>query len=284
MRFIHFASRLLLLLLLSLSFKILLAQDYHEEAVSRSRQEVKQLDKDTLIVSLGPVITSLSQFNGWIKQTNGKWTSSPNRIPFENPEHNNPLYARYKTGTENINNITIQEVRVNNKKYFVVFVEQTKAFLKDSVNYEWKYYTAADYYVVRPEELKHLWPDSLVFNKKYTVNIEASYAGLIGYKDISLRPKFLASEMNVTEKNRLYYDTSVHKFLQLLVYPVKNKKGVHVRFNTALAYATTGKKPAQGDYSIFDNQFYETQFQHFKQFARLQKPAPQPAAVNKKSR
>lgn len=282
MRFTQSASRFLLLFLLLLSFKILLAQDYHEEAVSRSRNEEKQLDKDTLIVSLGPVVTSLSQMNGWIKLTNGKWASSPNRIPFENPEHNNPLYAKYKVGTENINNITIQEVKVNNKKYNVIFVEQTKAILKDSASYEWKYYTVSDYYVVRPEQLKHLWPDSLVFNRKYTVNIEATYTGLIGYKDISLRPKFLATEMNVTEKNRLYYDTSVHKFLQLLVFPVKTKKGVHVRFNTALAYATTGKRPGEGDYTVFDTQFYESQFQNFKTFARLQKPTAQAPPPNKK--
>lgn len=281
MRFVNLSTRLFLILLLCLSFK-LLAQDYHEEAVSRSRQEEKQLNKDTLIVSLGPVITSLSQMNGWIKQTNGKWASSPNRIPFENPEHNNPLYAKYKVGTENINNITIQEVKVNNKKYDVIFVEQTKAILKDSVSFEWRYYTVSDYYVVRPEELKHMWPDSLVFNKKFTINIEAAYAGLIGYKDISLRPKYLATEMNVTEKNKLYYDTSVHKFLQLLVFPVKTKKGVHVRFNTSLAYATTGKRPGEGDYTVFDNQFYESQFPNFKSFARLQKATPQAPPPNKK--
>src|SRR6185437_10353109 len=57
-----------------------------------AQKDTEPEPEDTIDVWFGKDIVNLRTFDGWILDDKGKWESSPNRIPYSNPEYNNELY------------------------------------------------------------------------------------------------------------------------------------------------------------------------------------------------
>jgi hypothetical protein len=225
-------------------------------------------EPDTVKVTFGNIIVNLRTLTGSIKDDRGKWVSSPNRIPFENPDYNNELYKRYKIGYENIRQINIQEIKIDSIPYLAFIIEQDKGFYKDSTHSEFRYYVAADYYLVKASDFRKLWNDSLKLNHEYEATMKADYSGLVGYKDVKLRPKYMTMEINKDLRNRKYTDTAVKTYLQFGMKPVKTKNGKMMRFYYGLAYARTGQPVSPFDFAVFHHRYYETDLELFHRFSR----------------
>jgi hypothetical protein len=230
--------------------------------------ETEEAPKDTVKVTFGRNIVNLKTFNGWIIDERGKWVSSPNRIPFENPDFNNELYARYKIGFENIRQINIVEVKIDSTPYLAFIIEQDKGFFRDSAKTEFKYYVAADFFLVRPEDFVKLWSDTLKMNRPYEATLRAYYSGLVGYKDVKMRPKYMSLEINKDLRNRKYTDTAVKIYLQFGMKPVQNKKGKFMRFYYGLEYARAGEPVTPFDFNVFRSRYYEASLDLFHKFSR----------------
>jgi hypothetical protein len=224
--------------------------------------------EDTVKVTFGRDLVDLRTLDGWIKDDRDKWVHSPNRIPFENPDYNNQLYTKYKIGYENIRQINIVEIKIDSTPYLAFIIEQDKGFYKDSGNEDFKYYVAADYYLIKASDFITLWNDTLKINQPYEATMKADYSGLVGYKDLKLRPKYMAMEINKDVRNRKFTDTSVKVYLQFGMKPVQNKKGKFMRFYYGLAYARTGEHVSDFDFDIFSKRFYQTDLELFHRFSR----------------
>jgi hypothetical protein len=236
--------------------------------------------KDTVKVTFGKNIVNLRTLNGWIKDERGKWVSSPNRIPFSNPEYNNEYYIKYDLGSENIRQLNIVEVNIDSVPYLAVIIEQFKGHYRDRHDSDFHMFVGADFFLVHREDFPLLWNDTMKMKRPYTVNMKAEYSGLVGYKDIKLRPVYMSSEINKDLRNKKYTDTAVKIYLQFGMMPVQNKTGRYMRFNYRLAYARTGQTIPPFDFDNLKHRFYETDLDLFHKFSRpsslkiIKKPKP----------
>jgi hypothetical protein len=232
-------------------------------------QQQEEEVKDSLKVTPGKTVSVLQSATGWVKSTTGKWISSPNRIPFEDPDYNNEFYEKNRIGTENFNQIRVMEMKVDDKMYYAVIVQYLKGYYPDpEVKENWKYFTGADYYLIEKKDWKKVYNDSLKFGTPYTVSLRSYYSGTVPYKTVDQIGPRIGKDINVNIRTRHLYDTTVHTYFQLAVKPVKDKRGKFIRFNLALGYAPSGEEPEEADYEQFASQYYELPIDRFKAFAR----------------
>ena len=224
--------------------------------------------EDTVDVWFGKDIVNLRTFDGWIKDDNGKWVSSPNRIPYRNPEYNNELYYKYNLGYENIRQINVIEMKIDNVPYLGIIIEQNKAPYKDRPDSLFKSYVGADYYLINYADYLKLWKDKMKMGKPYEADIKVAYSGLVGYSDIRKRPQYMSSEINKDIRNREYIDTTVKTYLQFGFIPVATPKGSYMRFNYGLAYAHEGEAIRPFNFNDFDLKYYQVSLDLFHKFAR----------------
>jgi len=226
--------------------------------------------EDTIDVTFGKNIVNLRTFNGWIKDDSGKWVSSPNRIPFTNPEYNNGLYYKYNLGNDNIRQINVVEMKIDGVPYLGIIIEQNKEPYKNHPDSVFRSYVGADYYLIKTEDYRKLWNDKLKMGKPYEVDIKTEYSGLVGYKDIKKRPEYMSSEINKDIRNRVYTDTSVKTYLQFGFLPVKTPKGSFMRFYYGLEYAHEGEPISPFNFNTLKEKYYEVNLDLFHKFARPQ--------------
>lgn len=229
----------------------------------------KEEVKDSLKVSFGGLVTSLQSAQGWIKSNTGKWISSPNRIPYEDPDYNHEFYEKNLIGTENFKQVKVHHIKIDDKSYYAVVVLYTKGYYPNpEVKENWKYFTGADYYIVSKSDFKKIYNDTLQFGEPYTASLRSYYSGTVPYRGESLLGPRISKDINTNIRTRHLYDTTIHTYFQLGVKPVKDKRGRFMRFNFSLAYAKNGNEPSEADYNLFTYQYYEMAFDRFKAFAR----------------
>jgi hypothetical protein len=233
------------------------------------KPQPEQEEKDSVKVTTLRVVSILSGATGWMKANTGKWISSVNRIPFEDPDFNHEFYEKNLIGTENFKQIRVHEMKVANKSYYAIIVLHTKGYYADVEKQEnWKYFTGADYYLVDKKDFKKVYNDSLKFDQPYTASLHSYYSGTVPYKSDALIGPRIGKDINTNLRTRHLYDTTVFTYFQFVVNPVKDKRGTFARFNLSLAYENSGTEPAEADYSVFESQYYEVPMAKFKTFAK----------------
>jgi len=232
------------------------------------KQDTSAEEKDLVKVTFGKNIVNLRVFNGWTHDQQGKWISSPNRIPFSRPDLNNKTFAKYKLGYENIRQINVEEVKIDNEPYFAIIIEQYKEHFHDTIDPRFRCYVGADYYLIKPEDYNALWKDDMKMSQSYQASLKVWYSGLVGYDDIKMRQKYISMEINKDLKYRRFTDTSVKTYLQFGLNPYQNAHGRYMRFFYQLAYAKVGKPVPPFDFKIFNERFYETDMILFDQFCK----------------
>ena len=233
-----------------------------------NQNDIELEPEDTIDVSFGKNIVNLRTFNGWALDDHGKWISSPNRIPFSNPEYNNALYTKYNLGYDNIRQINVIEMKVDGVPYLGILFEQYKEVYKNHPDSIFRSYIGADYFLIKSEDFLKLWNDKMKMGKTYEIDIKAEYSGLVGYRDIKKRPEYIASEINKGVRNRITIDTSVKTYLQFGFLPIKTPKGSFMRFYYVLEYAHQGEAIRPFNFNIFKGKYYEASLDLFHQFAK----------------
>jgi len=239
-----------------------------KDTVAQAQDEPEP--EDTVDVSFGKNIVNLRTFTGWVLDDRNKWVSSPNRIPFRNPEYNNKLYYKFDLGNNNIRQINVIEMKIDGMPYLGILIEQYKEVYKNHSDSVFRSYIGADYYLIKAEDFHKLWNDKLKMGKPYEVDLKTYYSGLVGYKDIKKRPEYMSSEINKDLRNRIYTDTTVKTYLQFGFVPVKTPKGSFMRFYYGLAYAHDGEAIRPFDFKVFKEKYYEVNLDLFHKFARPQ--------------
>ncbi len=239
------------------------------QQVNKSAQ---QEIKDSVKVTAGRQVVLLGSAMGWVKSTTGKWLSSANRIPFDDNDYNNEYYEKNLIGIDNFKAIEVIEMRVNNKLYYALIHKYTKGYYKDVEKQEdWKYFTAADYYLIERSDFKRFMKDSTGFTQPRTVSLRSHYTGNIPYTGSTNIPQRIGKDINLNLQTRHLYDTTVYTYYQFALKPVKTANGSFMRFLTGIGYAKGDALPPEADYSLFDRQYYQTSLDYFKRFmAKLQ--------------
>jgi|GEM_PF-5286977 len=222
---------------------------------------------DSLLSSFGPLLCSLTNATGHILADDGKWYSSPNRIPYMNPEFNNKYYELFKIGTENFTHIDARRMTLNGHKCYLITLERIKSKYGGDEGTPTKFYRVTDYYCIDSGKWQLLHPKGVIGLPKqpYAVNIPIMFSGSIAY--YSTEPmmfEFIHKDMNFNVRKMHLYDTSVHTYLQLIMLPKKGKDGGSIRFNTALSYAKHGTDIPNDNLIIFDLQYFSLPYASFK--------------------
>ncbi|MGZ5280917.1 MAG: hypothetical protein ACXWEY_01445, partial [Bacteroidia bacterium] len=258
---------------LMLNFSAVMAQEKTApQSKNKPSATEKEEIKDSVKVSGGRQIVLLGAATGWVKSTTGKWISSLNRIPFDDNDYNNEYYEKFYIGTDNFKAIQVMEMKVDDKSYYALIHQYKKGYYKDVEKQEdWKYFTAADYYLIEKKEFKQFMKDSTGFSKPRTVSLRSYYTGNVPFTNPAQLPGRIAKDININLLTRHLYDTTVHTFFQFALKPVKTKTGTYMRFLPGIGYAKGDALPPEADYSLFSRQYYQTSMDYFKRFmAKLQ--------------
>ncbi len=219
----------------------------------------KKPEKDTLHVVLGEVFKTLINGNGWVKNDYGKWINSPARIPYEDADLNNVYYNKYEVGKDNFKEMDILPVSIKGKKYYVLAVRFLKAMQEEQKDKtkEWKCYPAVEYYVLPSEELKKITAHKNVLKENSALNLRFIYFGnYFCFSAAQFKEKMKKRiEWNITNDHP--DDSSVDCYFQISLSPKKTKVGTMLRLNYSLTYPAKDNVPADPDYTLFDEQFYE---------------------------
>ncbi len=228
-------------------------------------------DQDQLVnySILSPVQSSITKATGWAMQNNGKWVSSPNRIPFTDDKTNKSTDPNRKLGQDNFISLELRKIMIKDVQYNVLIKKYHDGVYEFPILHEnWKDFVSLDYYVFNSELLSRLFPKEIPFNKKYAINLNAFARGTIKNFD----PK-REEDMIVADVQRIMYGESVNDWnLAFAVFPIKNGDKEVVRFKMIktfrkdylVSYFTA---PDNWD-KLFDRSFYEVPLHIFKSFIR----------------
>ncbi len=216
---------------------------------------------------MGRTIAVLSGATGYMRTDDGKWASSPNRIPYKNPDYNNPYYFKYPTGEENISEININEIEVLGEPYYLLTVHGIKGAWRDEKTME-DFYTfkACDYYVFHKPYLSRLSPDTLKAGKPYVANLRLLYSGTFRYNSYAQYLDKLDKRVRwniVWDHPR---DSSMNGFFTFTVDPVASRGGTVIHFNQLLSYAPAGEEPEGTGMYIFQEKYYSIPLEKWKKF------------------
>lgn len=220
-------------------------------------------------VKLGRVVSTLPTATGWVKQLNGKWLSAPNKIPFYEPDYNNEYYNKLEIGTENFKSIRISEIKVLERDFYLLLITYKKgSYYNEKKDSGWYSYTRGDYYVIEKKDWNRAWNDTMKFGQKYGANFQIRYAGWFNAGNVSKIPKKLVDHIkwNITYDHPK--DSSVSAYYQFALWPVKDKRGSFLRFNTSLGYAAEELPPPAVDYGLFQTQYWELPLSSWKLFVK----------------
>jgi hypothetical protein len=248
--------------LLIISF--LFIQNVQVLAQTTSKDTTKT-EKDSVKVIIGRQASTLSGVTGFMKQSNDKWATAYNKIPFFEPDFNSPYYDKYKIGAENIQQISFYDVSVDGKPYYLLLNRYLKGYYKDEANLEgFRTYYAAEYYFVDKNDVRNAFPDSFKLSKSHTIMLRTYYSGYIPLGNMLDLQKKVNWDVNNNLKTAHLYDTTVKAYYCFITYPYHGKSGSYVKFSTALAYAQTGKLPQEPSSEVLKSQYYQTSLDKFK--------------------
>lgn len=218
----------------------------------------KKAEKDTLIIAIGPVMSRMNKATGRILQNNGKWKAAPNKIPFLEPEYNNPYYELFPIGADNFTEITLRRMRANGKLMYLLIWERRKARAKGGELDGYDFFKVADYYCIDSGRLLALKPPGFNFSPStFAVSLPVRYTGTVGsYRNLGQMENFIKADINNNARVAHLYDTSVHVYFQFLWQAANTKTGKEIRFNPSLSYAQTGGTVSTDNMILFEMQYY----------------------------
>jgi tetratricopeptide (TPR) repeat protein len=219
--------------------------------------------------TLSPVQSSITKAKGWAIQNNGKWVSSPNRIPFADEKTNKSKEPSRELGQDNFISLELRKIMIKDKQYNVLIKKYRDGVYEFPILHEnWESFNSLDYYVFKSELLSEILPQEIPFNQKYAVNLNAFARGTIRNFD----PK-REEDMIVADVQEVLSGAKVNDWnLVLAVYPIKNGDNEVVRFKLIKTF----KKAYLASYfvapdnwsKLFDKTFYEVPLHVFKSFIR----------------
>lgn len=249
-------------------------------------------EKDTNDIVIKEVRSTLDKATGYIYLGGGEWESAKNKIPFivtnksaeaaaeaaalkksEERKVRRRLKAtsgEKKLGKENFKVMELRDMVLNGQAFQVLQVKYTRGryefpIIKEGFNT----YETMDYYVFRSEQLKDVFPNPLVFNKPYIVNLKVFVSEEIPYyytKDV---------EAMISKKVRSsMYDRNLESFsttnLLMALYPVVEDGEKKLQFNLIRSYnkdyVIRSYYKKENLEELFHTKYYETEFDAFKDF------------------
>ncbi|MEA3505771.1 MAG: hypothetical protein U9R32_11355 [Bacteroidota bacterium] len=246
---------------------------------------------DTIYLHLSDARAEIKDISGWQNRGDGNWLNAKNKIPFiltqegadqalhgalsrkEEKKIQKKLKASRedkKLGQDNLQAMTISDMNINNQAYQVLMLKRVVGEYEFPMIKEgFSSHETLDYYVFKAKKVEEIFPNQLVFNKPYVVNLEAYVSGEIPYfksKDVKAL---------ITRKIQMgLYKHSLRSFstdnLLIALYPLMKDGEKLMRFNLIRSfnkyYVTRGYYEEKNLNKIFDNRYYETLFDLFHEF------------------
>ncbi len=215
------------------------------------------------------VVSRLDKATGWTLQNNGEWTSDQNEIPFRDYKLNRIHRGKYALGKENFEEINVRQVVIGQTVYSIHIVKYRDGRYQFPVlEQNWNKFDALKYYVFNEQRWNQVWPDSIVFNRPYAVNMDLLCSGTIEeYNDKtylyeienSIRKAVYLKEKSLINLIFAGYPVEVDgkKYMRFKFYESINKKEIYVKY--LLTYNWD---------KLFKNSYYEVKFDVFDRFIR----------------
>lgn len=216
---------------------------------------------------LSDVVSVLDKATGWMLQNNGEWVSEKNKIPFKDYKLNKTNRGKYGLGMENFEEIVVRQAVVESTVYSVLIIKYTDGKYEFPVlEQNWEEFDALKYYVFNEAHWNLVFPDSIIFNKPYAVNLNLLCSGTID----SYNEKTYLFEIENNIQKAVYLNEKSLTNLIFAVYPVNldGKKFIRFKF-----YETINKREIYVKYllrhnwhKLFRNYYYEVKFDDFREF------------------
>jgi len=235
---------------------------------------------DTIYLKLDDARSSIKDITGWQNKGNGTWLKAKNKIPFIMTQDNAEQASKgvfskkeakkiekklkasredKKLGKDNLQEMSISDMIINNQPYQVLMLKRIVGkyefpLIKESFSS----YESLDYYVFKSEKIEQIFPNQLVFNKPYVVDLETFISGTISYyksKDV----KGIITrqiQMGLYKHSLRSYSTNN---LLFALYPIMKDGVKYMRFNLIESYnkyyVTRGYHEESNLIKIFNNQY-----------------------------
>lgn len=216
---------------------------------------------------LSEVVSTMDKATGWILQNNGEWINAQNKIPFREYNLNKKKRGRYALGKENFTSIEIREVTIKDALYSIMIVKYDDGkYDFPMLEQEWQGFKTLKYYAFKEDRWNSVFPDSLVFNRPFAVNMQLLTSGTIP----EYNEKTYLFEIENSVQKAIYLHEESTTNLIFAVYPVEinGKKIIRFKF-----YETINKIEIYIKFllehnwlKLFRNYYYEVDYSDFADF------------------
>lgn len=244
---------LLLITILSVFFF-----DLQSQSPERPKREIPLLSE---------VVSTLDNATGWILQNNGEWVSERNKIPFKEYNLNKIKRGRYQLGRENFDVIEIRSVTIKDVVYSIIIIKyEDGKYDFPLLEERWQGFKNLKYYAFKESKWNNIFPDSIIPNKPFAVNMQLLTSGTI--PDYDEKP-YLYEIENSIQKAVYLQEESVSNLI-FAMYPVEIEGKKFVRFKF---YETINKLEIYMKFlldhnwlKLFRNSYYEVDYAEFANF------------------
>jgi len=232
--------------------------DLQSQSPERPKREIPLLSE---------VVSSLDNATGWILQNNGEWVSERNKIPFKEYNLNKIKRGRYQLGKENFNVIEIRSVTIKDVVYSIIIIKyEDGKYDFPLLEERWQGFKNLKYYAFKESKWNNIFPDSIISNKPFAVNMQLLTSGTI--PDYDEKP-YLYEIENSIQKAVYLQEESVSNLI-FAMYPVEIEGKKFVRFKL---YETINKFEIYVKFlldhnwlKLFRNSYYEVDYAEFANF------------------
>lgn len=232
--------------------------DLQSQSPERPKREIPLLSE---------VVSTLDNATGWILQNNGEWVSERNKIPFKEYNLNKIKRGRYQLGKENFNVIEIRSVTIKDMVYSIIIIKyEDGKYDFPLLEEHWQGFKNLKYYAFKESKWNNIFPDSIISNKPFAVNMQLLTSGTI--PDYDEKP-YLYEIENSIQKAVYLQEESVSNLI-FAMYPVEIEGKKFVRFKF---YETINKLEIYMKFlldhnwlKLFRNSYYEVDYADFANF------------------
>jgi len=232
--------------------------DLQSQSPERPKREIPLLSE---------VVSNLDNATGWILQNNGEWVSERNKIPFKEYNLNKIKRGRYQLGRENFNVIEIRSVTIKDVVYSIIIIKyEDGKYDFPLLEERWQGFKNLKYYAFKESKWNNIFPDSIISNKPFAVNMQLLTSGTI--PDYDEKP-YLYEIENSIQKAVYLQEESVSNLI-FAMYPIEIEGKKFVRFKL---YETINKLEIYVKFlldhnwlKLFRNSYYEVDYAEFANF------------------
>jgi tetratricopeptide (TPR) repeat protein len=216
---------------------------------------------------LSEVVSTLDNATGWILQNNGEWVSERNKIPFKEYNLNLIKRGRYQLGRENFTVIEVRSVTIKDVVYSIIIIKyEDGKYDFPLLEERWQGFKNLKYYAFKESKWNNIFPDSIISNKPFAVNMQLLTSGTI--PDYDEKP-YLYEIENAIQKAVYLQEESVNNLI-FAMYPIEIEGTKSVRFKL---YETINKLEIYMKFlmdhnwlKLFRNSYYEVDYADFANF------------------